>query len=510
MQNLTFEPGRNCWRVETATCFSVIVDGADYFRALRESLIKAQRLVILIGWDFDFEIEMLPGESDAEGLAPDGLPNRIGPFLDALVDRRPGLDIYLLKWSGGALIAPGRLLPAARIKFLSPDQIHLAFDGRHPIGACHHQKIVAIDDSLAFCGGIDVTEGRWDRRDHRAGDPGRLLRSGEIAQPWHDATTVMSGPAAAALSQLGRARWTRAHDAEMDEEFRPGADLWPDSVKVGFHDAEIAIARTEPPEADSPSVAEIERLYLDSILTARDCIYLESQYFAADSITAAVARRLSEPNGPEIVIINPRAAQGMIEDEAMHVTRSRMIRQLRALDRDDRLRVFYPVNAAGEDIYVHAKVSIIDDRLLRVGSSNIDRRSMGFDTECDVALLAEDRRDRRAVRALRDGLLAKHLGCDARDFARAVADQGGVIAAIAALNPREGRGLRPIRPRKESLLGSFLADTRFFDPRYRRSAQARLGLTSRHVLLAGAAVAGGLFLWSRHRAKNRPHRTPHD
>ena len=160
MQNLTFEPGRNCWRVETATCFSVIVDGADYFRALRESLIKAQRLVILIGWDFDFEIEMLPGESDAEGLAPDGLPNRIGPFLDALVDRRPGLDIYLLKWSGGALIAPGRLLPAARIKFLSPDQIHLAFDGRHPIGACHHQKIVAIDDSLAFCGGIDVTEGR--------------------------------------------------------------------------------------------------------------------------------------------------------------------------------------------------------------------------------------------------------------------------------------------------------------------------------------------------------------
>ncbi|MCV2447607.1 phospholipase D-like domain-containing protein [Paracoccus sp. DMF] len=499
MQDLQFTPGRNCWRVATARCFSVIVDGADYFRALRESLLKARRLVILIGWDFDFEIEMLPGESDADGDAPDGMPNQIGPFLDALVDRRPGLDIYLLKWSGGALIAPGGLLPAARIKFLSPEQIHLAFDGRHPIGACHHQKIVAIDDSLAFCGGIDVTDGRWDSRGHTPGDPCRRLRDGAVAQPWHDATTVISGPAAAALSRLGRARWARANDAEMDEDFRPGADLWPDSIPVGFHDVPIAIARTQPPESDKPSIAEIEHLYLDSIAAARDCIYLESQYFAADSITAAIARRLAEPDGPEVIIVNPRAAQGMVEDEAMHVTRSRMIRQLRALDRHDRFRILYPVNAAGEDIYVHAKVSIVDDRLLRVGSGNIDRRSMGFDTECDVALLAKDAADRRAVRALRDGLIAEHLGRDPAEVARRIDDTGSVIAAIAQLNRATGRRLRPIRPRKETLLGSLLADTRFFDPRYRRSAQARLGITSRHVMLGGAALAAGLLLWSRTR-----------
>ncbi|CAM3060380.1 Phosphatidylserine/phosphatidylglycerophosphate/cardiolipin synthase [Paracoccus aminovorans] len=505
MQHPAFQPGRNCWRVETAERFSVIVDGADYFRALRESLLKAQRLVILIGWDFDFEIEMLPGESDAEGDAPDGLPNRIGPFLDALVDRCPGLDIYLLKWSGGALIAPGGMLPAVRIKVLSPEQIHLAFDGRHPIGACHHQKIVAIDDSLAFCGGIDVTAGRWDTRDHSPGDLCRRQADGEIAQPWHDVTTVMSGPAAAALSRLGRARWSRAQDAEMDEDFRPGADRWPGSVPVGFRDARIAIARTEPPESDRAAVAEIERLYLDSIAAARDCIYLESQYFAADSITAAIGRQLARPDGPDVVVINPRAAQGMIEDEAMHVTRSRMIRQLRALDRHDRFRILHPVNAAGEDIYVHAKVSIIDDRLLRVGSGNIDRRSMGFDTECDVALLAEDRRDRDAVRALRDGLLAEHLGRDPAEVARRIAEEGSVTAAIDALNRPQGRGLRPIRPRKESLLGSVLADTRFFDPRYRRSAQARLGITSRHVMLGGAALAAGAWLWARHRrGKSRP------
>lgn len=326
MPEFQFQPDRNCWRVERASCFSFIVDGQAYFRALRESLLKAQRLIIMVGWDFDFEIEMLPGESDDQGMAPDGLPNQVGPFIDALADRRPDLDIYLLKWSGGALIAPGRVLPAARIKLLSPDQVHLAFDGRHPIGACHHQKIAVIDDSLAFCGGIDMTDGRWDRPEHAPEDDLRRLKNGDVAQPWHDASAVVSGPAAAALSELARDRWARANDAEMDEAFRPGGDLWPDSIAPLLHDVEIAIARTEPPGPDSPTVPEIENLYLDSIRAARDYIYLESQYFCADSITAAIRERLADPDGPEVVVINPMAAQSVVEDAAMHVSRSRMIR----------------------------------------------------------------------------------------------------------------------------------------------------------------------------------------
>ncbi|WBU56512.1 phospholipase D-like domain-containing protein [Paracoccus sediminicola] len=501
MKSFSFLPHRNCWRVASADRFGVIIDAAQYFRALRESLERAEDLIILVGWDFDFEIEMLPGESDEDGNAPDGLPNQIGPFLEALVDRRPKLEIYLLKWSGGVLIAPGRALPTAQIKLLSPEQVHLGFDGRHPIGACHHQKIVSIDDSLAFCGGIDVTDGRWDTRDHTPGDERRKLKSGEIAQPWHDVTTVISGEAAAEFSNLCRKRWQRAQDEELEEPFRPGRDRWPESVQVDFTDIDIAIARTEPPEHDRPSVAEIESLYLDSIAAAEDCIYLESQYFAADGITNAIRDRLQEEDGPEVVVINPKAAQEMVEDAAMHVTRSRMIRDLEEADIYDRFRILYPRNADEEPIYVHAKVSIIDDRFLRVGSSNIDRRSMGFDTECDVALLADDERDRDKVRATRDNLIAEHLGCQPEEVAEAIERQGGVIAALDALEQPSGRGLRPIRPRKESLMGRVLADTRFFDPRYRRSAQARLGVTSRHVMIGAAVVAAGLFLWSRQRRR---------
>lgn len=490
-----FRPGRNCWRVETADRLSVIVDGKDYFRALREALLKAERMVMMIGWDFDFRIDMLPGESDADGLAPDGFPNRVGPFLDAIVDRRPGLDIYLLKWSGGALIAPGGILPALAVKLMSPDQIHMAFDGRHPLGACHHQKIVAIDDSLAFCGGIDMTDGRWDDRDHLDDNPLRCLKNGDGAEPWHDASTVMSGPAAAALSELARARWTRAHDAPVDEVFEPGGDLWPDSIDPVFRDIPVAIARTTPPEADQPPIHEIEDLYLDSIAAARDCIYIESQYFCSDHITRAIRRRLAEPDGPDVVVINPFAAQSHLEDQAMHVTRSRMIRQLRAHDPHSRFRILYPVTEGGQPIYVHAKIMIVDDVLLRIGSSNIDRRSMGFDTECDVAIAAPDDATRALIRDVRDGLLAEHLGRDKAEVSAEIDRQGSLATGLDRLCQTEGRGLRPLPLRRENWLGSVLANSRFFDPRYRRSAQARLGITSRHMLIGGAALAGAVWLW---------------
>jgi phosphatidylserine/phosphatidylglycerophosphate/cardiolipin synthase-like enzyme len=496
---IELQPGRNCWRVETADRLSVIIDGQAYFRALREALLKAQRMVMMIGWDFDFEIEMLPGESDGDGLAPDGFPNRIGLFLDAIVDRCPGLNIYLLKWSGGALIAPGGILPALQVKLMSPDQIHLAFDGRHPLGACHHQKIVVIDDSLAFCGGIDMTDGRWDDRDHLDDNPLRCLKNGDDAQPWHDASTVFSGPAAAALSELARARWERAHDAAVEEDFSPGADLWPDSIDTVFRDIPLAIARTAPPEADKPGIHEIEDLYLDAIKGAKHCIYIESQYFCAGSVTRAIARRLTRPDCPEIVVINPHAAQGALEDQAMHVTRSRMIRQLQARDPHRRFRILYPVTESGQPIYVHAKIMIVDDVLLRIGSSNIDRRSMGFDTECDVAITATDDGTRRLIGHIRTTLLAEHLGLSQDRVVQEIERQGGLLGALDTLCRPQGRSLRPLRPRRETWLGGILADTRFFDPRYRRSARARVGVTARHMLIGGAVLAGGVMLWRQRR-----------
>lgn len=326
-------PGENCWRVAQASRVGLIIDAADYFVHLRSALIHADKAAYLIGWDFDLRIEMVPGRSDEEGIAPDGWPNRLGEFLEALVDRRPGLHLHILKWDA-AMIAEitTQAWETLSLKMAS-ERTHFALDSHHPAGACHHQKIVVIDDRLAFCGGIDVTTGRWDTRAHAPDDDGRIDPDGSLHQPWHDVTTALEGPVAKALAELSRNRWQAATGEELPVPQAGGTSLWPDGLKPDIRDVDIGIARTIPRYRDGPLVNEIEELYLAAIRAARHTIYIESQYLAASSLCEAMEARLSDPDGPEIVIVNPQSAQSFLEDEAMHSVRSRMIERLRDADR---------------------------------------------------------------------------------------------------------------------------------------------------------------------------------
>lgn len=491
-----FEPGRNCWRVAEAEMLALIVDAADYFQMLRYVMTAAEREILLVGWDFDFEIEMLPGQSDADGIAPDGLPNRIGDFITALVERTPDLHVYLLKWNGALLLAPGRVLPTLALQIFGSDRIHFALDSHHPFRACHHQKIVVADDGFAFCGGIDVTEDRWDTSGHLPDDPRRVRKNGKPAPPWHDAMAALTGPAASALGELARGRWHRATGDELSPpDHRIGID-WPDELEVMVRGIDVAIARTEPPFGDEPLVDEIECLYLDQIAAARRSLYIESQYFAAESVCDALEARLREPDGPEIVVVNPQAALSALEDDAMHVLRGRMIERLCDADAHGRFRIFHPVTTAGEPIYVHAKVFVVDDRILRIGSSNLDDRSMGFDSECDIAFeRPDDAPD--AIARFRNRLLAEHLDVSPERFARTLDETGSLIAAIEALNRPEGRGLRRIVRMPESLRGRWLADTRILDPRYRRgeATDTGRGVRPRHLAIAAGIAGAGVLGW---------------
>lgn len=488
-----FQPGVTCWRVARADKLALIVDAAEYFRVLRNVFLAARHELLLIGWDFDFEIEMLPGESDADGLAPDGHPNQLGAFIEEVVDRAPDLNVYLLKWNGAVLAAPARWMPTVALYVFGSDRIHFALDGHHPFGACHHQKIVVADDTLAFCGGIDATENRWDTSEHLPDDPRRVRKDGSPSEPWHDATTALGGPVASALAELSRTRWLRATGDTLERPDCPAAPIWPDGLTVNATDVDVAIARTEPPYDGAPMINEIEKLFLASIRAAKDVIYIESQYFAAESVCRALEDRLREDDGPEIIVINPEAALSQLEDDAMHVLRARMIEHLQAIDHQDRFRIYYPVTTAREPIYIHAKIMIVDTRLLRLGSSNLNDRSMGFDTECDVA--TEGPPD--VISAFRTQLLAEHLGVAPDAFDRALQDEGSVIAAIERLNTGGGRGLRPIDPRAEGAAGGFLADTRLLDPRYRPGEQTSTGqgVRPRHLLVAAGGALLGYLGW---------------
>ncbi|WP_108483509.1 phospholipase D-like domain-containing protein [Oceaniglobus ichthyenteri] len=486
-----FQPGENCWRVARADKLALIVDAADYFRVLRKVFVAAKRELLLIGWDFDFELEMLPGESDADGLAPDGFPNQLGAFVEAIVERSPELHVYLLKWNGAVLAAPGRLIPSLALGFFSNDRVHFALDGHHPFGACHHQKIVVADDALAFCGGIDATEDRWDTSEHLPDDPRRVRKDGSPSDPWHDATSALFGPVASALAELSRKRWHRATGETLERPQKMTSPAWPDGLSVDATDTDVAIARTEPPFDGDPLINEIEQLYLDGIRAAKHTIYIESQYFAAETICAALKQRLQEHDGPEIVVINPKTAQSQLEDDAMHVLRERMIEHLRDADHQDRFRIYYPVTKADQPIYVHAKIMIIDDCLLRLGSSNINDRSMGFDTECDVAIEGPG----ALITDFRTRLLSEHLGVSPQEFGDASTEKGRLIPTIQRLNAPKGRGLRVVSRDAETMVGGFLAKTRLLDPRYHPGevTSAGQGLRPRHLVFAlGGAVLGWL------------------
>jgi phospholipase D1/2 len=421
------QPGRNCWRVERASRFYCIQDAADYFRLVRQALLNARKTVFSLGWDITAHVDLDPGVA-----APDA-PTRLDRLLAFVARRRPHLRCYILTWDYGALYTLERdPLTRWRLGWRMPRGVRLGFDDHHPVGACHHQKIVVIDDQLAFCGGIDLTGHRWDTSAHRLEEPARTNLLGAPYGPYHEVQAMVTGPAASSLGVLARDRWRALGENRMPSLDESTADLWPSDITPDLTDVDVAIARTMPASESRPAIRECEALFLDSIALAKRTIYIESQYFTNDKLAGALAARLRETDGPEVILISPRECHGWLETTTMGAFREGAFRQLIAADAYKRLRLVYPIASRSKDVptFVHSKVMIVDDVLARIGSANYSHRSMGMDTECDLAVDAGgDAGARAGVRHVRDRLLAEHLGLSVADVARGI-EQGGSIGAF--------------------------------------------------------------------------------
>lgn len=457
-------PGETCWRVERADQLACIVDGADYFYQIKAALLQAQRRVMLIGWDFDTRTTFERGGKTLPG------PNQLGTFLRWLVRVRPNLDVHLLRSNLRLLPAFeglwGDFTPVALLNWLTRDRLQFAIDGAHPTGAVHHQKIVVIDDVVAFCGGIDLTHERWDTREHLQDNEFRL-ESGSVYGPRHEVAVAVSGAAARALGDQARDRWRMA-TGEYVAQVVVDHEVWPSELEPTMRNVDVGIMRTLPELEKRTEVREVEALNLAGIAAARDTIYLENQYLASRRLAEALAERLSEPDGPEVVVVMPRNSESRLEEQSMDSARYRLLQLLWAVDTHRRLAVYWPVTDAGTPIYVHSKILVIDDRLLRVGSSNLNNRSMGFDSECDVAVeadpaVAEHDDVRATIMSVRNQLVGEHLGVSAEDFENAVQQHGSFLQAVEALRG-EGRTLQ--RFTEDTIAGeaSLLAENDLMDP----------------------------------------------
>lgn len=458
----SFEPivveGRNCWRIERAEKAAVVVDAGAYYRYIREAMKAALARIMILGWDFDTRIELNPEDHRKETL---------GDFILDLARKNSRRRIEILKWSFGA--KKQFLRPAAvwmLWKWQRTRAIDFRFDGAHPIGCSHHQKIVVIDDRFAVCGGIDISTARWDTSEHLDDDPRRKLPSGKPYEPWHDATMIMTGEAAKLLGDLGRERWETATKSSLSPLSIPEHEIWPKDLPVEFEDVDLAISRTRAAYENCEEVREIEALYLDMIAAAQRFIYMENQYLTSGKIAAAIARRMEEANPPDIVLVMPRVASGWLEQKAMDAARVRLAREIAKVDSGNRFRIYVPVTKGGKDIYVHAKVAIVDDRFLRVGSSNLNNRSLGLDSECDVSIDAALHANRNATDAIgriRTSLLAEHLGVSCEAFTTAFNKTGSLVDAIEALRGN-GKSLILLDLVKPGPLDEFIADNELLDP----------------------------------------------
>jgi phosphatidylserine/phosphatidylglycerophosphate/cardiolipin synthase-like enzyme len=460
----------SAWRFAMATRASVVIDADGYFELIREAMLKAKQSIFLIGWDFDTRIYLAAKRRRWRLSRKDGggeYPARLGAFIVWLAKRTPGLRVNILKWNFAlvkSLFRGAMILDLVR--WIWKDRIDFKFDSAHPVGTSHHQKIVVIDDKFAVCGGIDMTSDRWDTPEHLHEDIRRRLPSGKFYAPWHDVTMLMEGDVAYALAELGRQRWETAGGKPLDRCMPQDESAWPDRLVAEFENVEIGIARTRAQYGEVSQVDEIERLFVEHIERAERFMYAETQYFASRRIAEAIAARLDEPDPPEFVIINPRRADGWLEQQAMDTARVRLVRSLIERDHADRFRIYNPYTSGGTPIYVHAKLTIVDDEVLRVGSANMNNRSMGLDSECDVFIDA--RRPANSgieprIERIRHTLLAEHCGVPVEDLANRLRETGSMIAVLDAM-PTEGKHIERLPIESLDPLQQEIADSALLDP----------------------------------------------
>lgn len=451
-------PGETCWRVARASRAAFIVDTEAYYTAIYEALQKAQHSVLLLGWGFDPRVRLFP-----DGHESPNDPDEVGRVLIELSEARPDLEIRLLIWKSALPIAASQqFFPHKARAWFRGSRVKFVLDDQVPFGGCHHQKALVIDDKVAFCASGDVCVDRWDTPAHLDDDQRRIMPTQECHDPRHEVVMMVEGDAAKALGDLARERWRIATGEALPECEAPQAEAWPDHIPAHMKDIDVSIQRTLPDWGGREPAYEIRRLTLESIWAAKHVIYLENQYFTAPLIGEAIAARLAEPDGPEVILISTGHAPSWFDHATMDRARSNLLWRLQSADIFHRFRAWRPATRGGKTIIVHSKVTAIDDTLVRVGSANLNNRSAGFDTELELGVEAEDEDQRHAIAAFRDRLIGHFMGRTGDAVAKAHAEHGSLIRAVEALNT-DGR-LAPIQPMKQSALGELIASYHIGDP----------------------------------------------
>jgi phosphatidylserine/phosphatidylglycerophosphate/cardiolipin synthase-like enzyme len=359
----------------------VLIDGARAFPRMLQDLRAAKSHVHVAGWHVapDF------------ALTRDGEASQLRRVLGELAERLPA---RVLVWGGAPLrgFTPSRgEVKQARAELVRGNAISCALDPHERTMHCHHEKLVIVDDEVAYVGGIDITSLGGDRF-----DSSEHAERGQLG--WHDVGTRLRGPIVGDVARHFAARWTQNTGEELPEPSTP--------PPTGSSTVQLVRTVCEGMYDFAPrGDFRLLEAYRRALGAAEHLIYLENQFLWAPEITKILVRKLRDPPTSDfrVVVLLPAKPNNGADD-----TRG----QLELLAANDPGGRFLPCTiharsgARSGPLYVHAKVGIVDDRWLTVGSANLNAHSLFNDSEVNVIT-----DDRELARATRLRLWAEHLEC---------------------------------------------------------------------------------------------------
>jgi phospholipase D1/2 len=447
MKRDVIRAGETCWKTAEVVESAVLVDADIYYASFCRAALLARRYIYMTGWQFDTQARLLrPG--------PDTVlwhPLELLPFLNHLCERTPELEIFITAWDYSLVYALEReWMQKLKFTFQSHPRVHFEFLNHPEGGGCHHQKMVIVDGHVAFLGGLDLCDARWDTREHTPHDPARIDTNDGPYKAFHDVQVALRGPVIRSLNELFQEGWQRAHGPGTlpHEAVTPTGQDDPfelSSLTQGrglpLRARQVAISRTELVEEGTPPICEVQSLFEQAILGAERLIYIENQYFTSRAVAEVLCRRMVDATRSKLtlVLVMPNGADSPKEDFVLG-NRQRAVRRLVAevaKRNGHELRLLMSSEATKDDptpaTFIHAKVMIVDDEFLTIGSANLTNRSMRVDRELNVAFETrlENEEDaeslREDIRSLRASLLAEHAGVD---DAAPFAELDGLVARL--------------------------------------------------------------------------------
>ena len=361
----------------------LLIDGAQALPEMARAMRGAQRYIHVTGWHLAPHFELVRAERTEV----------LGALLAELAET---VDVRILVWAGAPVPAfhPTRKQVAKTVENLvRGTRIRCETDPREHPFHCHHEKTIVIDGEVAFVGGIDLTDDAGDRYDTSAHEAKRRLG-------WHDVATRLEGPVVADVDDHFRLRWREL----------TGETLEPPPPPRAAGDVTVQLVRTVAEDMyDRVPCGDFRILesYLRALRSAHSYVYIENQFLWAPEIVEILSDKLRNPPTPDfrLVIVLPAKPNNGADD-----TRGQL-GVLSAADPGNRRIIAATIRGRSAErddpLYVHAKVAIIDDRWLTVGSANLNAHSLLNDTEVNVVT-----HDVRLAREARLRLWAEHLELD--------------------------------------------------------------------------------------------------